>query len=129
MGAVTLMPSEVWLPSEEATSFPSGPNRSIRRSCVGSGVAGAQSIWNRISTSYCELTCDGTCTVTLCSSRNCAPPLLVGSQAPVASSKRRLAWPLLNGACPAKVTELDPGDDGSDTVGVAAPKAVTPTTP
>src|SRR6476659_2156181 len=116
------MPSEVWLPSDDATSLWSGPNRSNRRSWVGSGVTGDQSIWKRMRTSYLESTWDGTFTVTWCSSRNCAPPELVGSQAPVRSSIRRLAWPLLNGACPAKVTFFEPGDAGSVTVGVVAAK-------
>src|SRR3954447_10532803 len=123
------MPSEVWLPSEDATSLPSGPNRSIRRSCVGSGVTGDQSIWKRMRTSYLESTWDGTLTVTWCSSRNCAPPELVGSHAPVRSSISRLAWPLLNGARPLKVTLSEPGELGSVTVGVVAAKTDVPTIP
>src|SRR3954452_10702967 len=87
----------------------------MRRSSVGSGVTEFQSIWNRMRTSYFGSTCFGTFTVTSVASRNCAPLPSAGSHACVTSSTSRLVWPLLNGACPAKVTLCEPGLDGSDT--------------
>src|SRR4051795_459875 len=63
-------------------------------------------------------------------SRNCAPMPLLGSHAPVTSSSSRLAWPLLNGAVPWKVTLSDPGLDGSVTVpGLGAACTVPASTP
>src|SRR4051794_33477704 len=87
----------------------------MRRSSVGSGVTEFQSIWNRMRTSYLGSTCFGTFTVTSVESRNLAPLPSAGSHACVTSSTSRLVWPLLNGACPAKVTLCEPGLDGSDT--------------
>src|SRR4051812_6654175 len=99
-----------WLLSDDATSLLSGPNRSRRMSSVGSDTA-FQSISKRTSTSYAELGLCGTLRVIVCSSRSVEA---LPSQAPVASSKRMLAWPVLNGACPAKCTTFVPGADGNE---------------
>src|SRR3954447_866208 len=127
VGAVTLMPSEVWLLSDDPTSLPSGPNRSIRRSWIGSASAGCgvQSIWKRMSTSSLGLTDDGTLTLTWCSSRKVSPLGSVGSHAPVASSNGRLASRWLNGAWRSKVARAPPGLDGRVTLTSYAAAACT----